>query len=191
MSDTSEMTSMAGADTAAPAFKIYRGSEAPHMIPARDRGAVRPDHVVHPETAEGLRRFAQGGAGEGGPGAAARVLFDAPWMHLSYAWFKSGFPLPLHSHDADCFYQIIAGSMQVGTETLERGDGVLIPAGVPYTVTPGEQGVEFLEMRPTGDYDTRYRSKARKYWDRIVDTLTTRKAGWASERQPFGLIPIP
>ena len=111
-------------------------------------------------------------------------------MHLSYAWFKSGFPLPLHSHDADCFYQIIAGSMQVGTETLEKGDGILVPAGVPYTVTPGADGVEFLEMRPTGDYDTRYRSKVGKYWDRIVETLTARKAGWATEKPPYGLIAI-
>lgn len=187
MSQQGEATDLAEDATTA-SFRIFRGSDAKPMIPARHRGAVRNDHVVHPVTAEGLSRFAEGGQGEGGPGAAARVLFDAPWMHLSYAWFKSGFPLPLHSHDADCFYQIIAGSMQVGTETLEKGDGILIPAGVPYTVTPGEEGVEFLEMRPTGDYDTRYRSKVAKYWDRIVETLTARKAGWATEKPPFGLI---
>ncbi len=177
-------------EPAASDFRIVRGKDAKPLIPARLRGAVRADHVVHPVTEEGLSRFSTGGQGEGGAGAAARVLFDAPWLHLSYAWFKSGFPLPLHSHDADCFYQIIAGSMQIGTETLHKGDGVLIPAGVPYTVTPGAEGVEFLEMRPTSDYDTRYRSKVRQYWDRIVETLSARKAGWATEKPPFGLIPI-
>jgi hypothetical protein len=39
---------------------------------------------------------------------------------VSYAWFKSGYPLPLHSHDADCYYLVIAGSMKVGSEVLER-----------------------------------------------------------------------
>lgn len=189
MSETAETTAVKDEEVAG-TFRIYRGSDATPMISAKDRGVVREDHVIHPVTAEGVRRFAQGGEGEGGPGAAARTLFDSPWMHLSYAWFKSGFPLPLHSHDSDCYYQIIAGSMQLGTETLEKGDGVFIPAGVPYTVTPGEEGVEFLEIRPTGNYDTRFRSKAEPYWDRIVETLTARKGGWATEKQPFGLIPI-
>jgi hypothetical protein len=34
--------------------------------------------------------------------------------------------------------------MNVGTEELRQGDGVLIPGGAPYTVSPGPEGVEFL-----------------------------------------------
>ena len=171
------------------AISIYRASQAKAMIPARERGAVRKDHVVHPVTAEGLRRSSQSGAGEVGVGAVARVLFDSPTMHVAYAWFKSGFPLPVHSHDSDCYYQIIAGSMSLGAKTLAKGDGMLVPAGVPYTVTPGPEGVEFLEIRPTGNYDTRFRAKTEKYWDRIMGMLSERRAAWATERQPYGLLP--
>lgn len=166
-------------------FRIFRSTDAPPMIPADKRGAVRKDHIVHPETAAGMKRAGEVGMGNG---AAARVLYSGPGMHIAYAWFKSGFPLPLHSHDADCFYQVIAGEMHLGTELLRKGDGVLIPAGVPYTVAPGAEGVEFLEIRPTGNYDTRFKGKTEKYWDRIVQTLTERQPIWADEKPPFGLL---
>ena len=171
--------------TRADTFRIFRGHAAPGVVSARDRGAIRPDHVPHPMAEAGLKRFV--GSGVSG-GAMARILYSSPTMHLSYVWFKSGFPLPLHSHDGDCFYQLIAGSMRVGTEELAKGDGLLIPAGVPYTVTPGPEGVEFLEMRPSGDYDTRYRGKTEAYWDRIVATLHERAPAWATEPAPFGLL---
>jgi len=167
------------------AYRIYRAHEYEPMKPASQRGVIRDDYVPDPVVAEGVKRFGQEGAGEG---AMARVLFCSPTMHVSYAWFKSGFPLPLHSHDADCFYHIIAGSMQVGDQMLAKGDGIFIPAGVPYSATPGEEGVEFLEFRPTGNYDTRYRGKNPKYWDGIVDALQTRKGGWATEKPPYGLL---
>jgi mannose-6-phosphate isomerase-like protein (cupin superfamily) len=171
------------------AITIYRANQSRAVIPARDRGAVRKDHVVHPVTAEGVRRFGQSGASKGGAGAVARVLFESPTLHVAYAWFKSGFPLPVHSHDSDCYYQIIAGSLRLGSKTLGKGDGMLVPAGVAYTVTPGAEGVEFLEIRPTGNYDTRFLAKTEKYWDRIVDRLSERRSEWATEKQPYGLIP--
>ncbi|TVV76660.1 cupin domain-containing protein [Sphingomonas solaris] len=166
-------------------FRVFRAADAPGVIPAKERGTMRADYVPHPMVEEGLQRFV--GAGVSG-GAMARVLFSSADMHVSYAWFKSGFPLPLHSHDKDCFYQVIAGSMRVGTEELGKGDGLLIPGGVPYTVTPGAEGVEFIEVRPNGDYDTRYRGKTEKYWDRIVATLHERQKTWETEPAPFGLL---
>ena len=78
--------------------------------------------------------------------------------------------------------------MKVGTETLGKGDGVLIPAGAPYTVTPGEDGVEFIEMRTSPDYDTSYRAKSDTYWDQIAATLRERTGVWAEEEAPYGLI---
>jgi hypothetical protein len=35
-------------------------------------------------------------------GQAVKLLFSAPGFSLTYAWFKSGFPLPRHSHNSDC-----------------------------------------------------------------------------------------
>jgi hypothetical protein len=80
--------------------------------------------------------------------------------------------------------------MRVGTELLGKGDGVLIPADAPYTVNPGENGVEFLEIRTSPDYDTHYRSKSDVYWDRIANTQYASGPRWAAEEQPYGLIPL-
>lgn len=165
--------------------RVFRADEAPGMRPASARGTERADHVVHPAVAEGLKRLGQAGMGNG---ATARVLYGSDEMHISYVWFKSGFPLPLHSHDGDCFYQIIAGSMRVGTEELEQGDGVLIPGGTPYTVTPGEAGVEFIEVRPTHDYDTRYKGNTEKCWDKLAETAASRQEIWSKERPPYNLL---
>ena len=162
------------------------GKGVPHHA-RQPRAAADPDFVMHPAIIRGLTQMGQTGAG----GAAAHTLLSIPSLHVSYAWFKSGFPLPLHSHDADCYYLIIAGSMRVGTEDLGKGDGVLIPAGAPYTVTPGQDGVEFLEMRTSPDYDTNYRAKTDSYWDRVADTLRARKDIWKNEPAPYGLIPVP
>jgi len=123
-------------------------------------------------------------------GATALTLFSMPTLHVSYVWFKSGYPLPVHSHDADCYYLVIAGSMRVGNEELEKGDGALIPGGTAYTVTPGAEGVEFLEMRTSPDYDTHFRGKTDVYWDRIASTRRARKQIWAGEQAPYGLINV-
>lgn len=169
--------------TAPPTLRFFRAEAPVPVRAAAERGTLRDDDVPHRATVEGLKRFGTHAA----QGATARVLYSSNDMHVAYVWFKSGFPLPLHSHDADCFYQIIAGSMRVGTEDLRQGDGVLIPGGTPYTVIPGSDGVEFIEVRPTHDYDTRYRGKTDAYWDRIVAALVERAAPWASEPPPFGL----
>ena len=46
-------------------------------------------------------------------------------MHVSYIWFKSGYVLPPHSHDGDCLYYILAGSLLNFT-----GDKVKVFGGV-------------------------------------------------------------
>jgi mannose-6-phosphate isomerase-like protein (cupin superfamily) len=169
-------------------YTITRAKDARPHSPRKQRNADEPDFELHPAIARGLQQFRE--TADCG-GAAALTLFSMPALHVSYAWFKSGYPLPLHSHDADCYYLVIAGSMHVGTEELGKGDGVLIPAGAPYTVSPGDAGVEFLEMRTSPDYDTHYRAKTDAYWDRIADTRRARKDIWAKEPAPYGLVPMP
>lgn len=185
MLDDSETQTEERAPTGGSTFTIFRADKAAGMQSASERGTLRKDYVAPPAITDGLRRFGEAGAGNG---ATARVLYSSDSMHIGYVWFKSGFPLPLHSHDADCFYQIIAGSMSVGTEELRQGDGVLIPGGVPYTVKPGKDGVEFLEVRPTHDYDTRYRGKTEAYWAKIAKAMAARQDIWATEKPPFGLM---
>lgn len=177
-----------GADTqeAIRQMTITRAGDAmPHM-PHRQRNADEPGNEMHPAIARGLqlmRKHSDAG------GATALVLFSSPTIHVSYVWFKSGYPLPLHSHDANCYYLIIAGSMRVGTEELRKGDGVLIPGGTPYTVEPGTEGVEFLEIRDSDDYDTNYRAKTDAYWDRMTAKRLEKRDVWANEKAPYGLVP--
>jgi quercetin dioxygenase-like cupin family protein len=168
-----------------PGMTITRAKDAhPHMG-RKQRGADAAGFELHPTVARGMQQMREGGDVGG---AMAVTLFASPSMHVSYVWFKSGYPLPIHSHDVDCFYQLFAGSMKVGTEVLEKGDGVFIPAGTPYTVTPGEAGVEFFEFRTGEDYDTHYRAKTDSYWDRVAETRAARKAIWAQEKAPYGLM---
>jgi hypothetical protein len=166
-------------------FTIVRGADSAAHGGRSQRGADRPEFALHPAIERGMRLMRE--TGDSG-GASVRTLFSSPSLHVSYAWFKSEYPLPLHSHDVDCYYQIIAGSMSVGAEDLAKGDGVFIPAGVPYTVKPGAAGVEFMEIRTSPDYDTHYRAKTDGYWDRIAATRKDRKEIWASEQAPYGLL---
>ena len=182
------MSDETGADTM-PATNGYRFTRAAEGVPhvaRQPRAATDPDYAEHPAITRGLDLFRNSGAN----GAAAHTLLRTPTLDVSYAWFKSGFPLPLHSHDVDCYYLVIAGEMRVGSETLGKGDGVHIPAGAPYTVTPGDAGVEFIEMRTSPEYDTNYRGKTDSYWDRVAETLRARKGIWAEEKAPYGLIPV-
>lgn len=183
--DSDNEVLMRSEEGATKGFTITRADQAVPHHSRQPRAAERPDYAPHPAVVRGMKLFAENASG----GAVAQTLFSSPDLHVSYAWFKSGFPLPLHSHDADCYYLVIAGSMKVGTEELGKGDGVFIPGGAPYTVNPGAEGVEFIEMRTSPDYDTDYRAKTDSYWDRVAATMRERKVGWAAEPAPYGLIP--
>jgi hypothetical protein len=42
-------------------------------------------------------------------------------MSLCWAWFKSGYVLPRHSHNADCLYYVLGGSLRLGSVWLKAG----------------------------------------------------------------------
>jgi mannose-6-phosphate isomerase-like protein (cupin superfamily) len=166
-------------------YVFTRAADALPHKPRKPRGAEQPGFEMHPAIQRGLQRMReQGDTG----GAAAFTLFSSPHSHVSYAWFKSGYPLPIHSHDTNCYYLVIAGAMKVGDQVLGKGDGVQIPAGAPYSVTPLEGGVEFIEIRESPDYDTHYRAKTDAYWDRLAEIRAARKETWAGEPAPYGLL---
>lgn len=146
--------------------------------------AHRPPKPRHPAVERGLALM-----NDGTGGAALHRIFSAPDLDVSYAWFKSGFPLPLHSHDVDCLYVIIAGGFRLGTEELGKGDSIFIPADVPYTVTPWPEGVEFIEIRTSPDHSSNHRAKTDAYWDRVCETRKERQPIWAREAAPYRLIP--
>lgn len=162
----------------APKFAIYRAAEAPDFDELSCMEAVG----VTPLIADGIERAAAAGANDGN---VVKMLFSMPGMSLTYAWFKSDFPLPLHSHNADCLYYIVAGSLTIGTEQLGAGDGFFVGSDVPYTYKPGPDGVEVLEFRTADHFDIRFLGKTQAFWDKTVEALKNAHPHWSEERRPF------
>src|SRR5258706_5502754 len=87
---------------ATPGFTIVRGSEGAPHTPKQQRAAGDKEFVLHPAIKRGMRMMRETGDSNG---AVVRTLFSMPTLCVTYAWVKSGYPLPLHSHDVDCYYQ--------------------------------------------------------------------------------------
>ena len=117
-------------------------------------------------------------------GAKNDLIFAGGGFSLARVWFKSGFPLPRHSHDTACLYYITAGSLRIGTEELGPGDGFLVGADVPYTYTPGDNGVELLEFRAADEFGIRMLADNPAFWDRAIATATERQDKWREEKRP-------
>lgn len=163
----------------ASAFAIYRGQNA---MPYSETSCMEPAGLTD-VILEGAGRFLAEGADDG---QQVKLLFSMPGMSLTYAWFKSGFPLPLHSHNADCLYYIIAGSIKLGTENLGAGNGFYVGSDVPYTYTPGDEGVEILEFRTADKFDIRFLGKSKTYWDKLVASVGKERGNWSEQKRPTG-----
>jgi hypothetical protein len=158
-------------------FTIYRRADARNYA----EHDVMPLDGVTPTMAEGLAHFQGAGAGDG---QVVKLLYAAPGFSLTYVWFKSGYPLPVHSHSSDCLYNIISGSLQIGRETLSAGDGFFVGANVAYTYVPGPQGVEVLEFRNTDKFNIRFQSDVKDVWEKAAITLAAHRAAWSREQPP-------
>lgn len=162
-------------------FRIYRAADAPSL----DEMACMETVGLTPTILDGVERANAAGIEAGN---IVKVLFSMPGMSLTYAWFKSGFPLPLHSHNADCLYYIIAGSLKLGTEVLNAGDGFFVGTDVPYAYRPGPEGVEVLEFRTAEKFDFRILGKTTAFWDKTVAAVEERREAWKSEAPPQGAV---
>jgi len=172
------MAAEAGAEgKALPPFEIYRAADR------RDYGEHGIITMVdlNPAMADALSQFAQEG---GAAGQQVSMAYSRPGMSLSHVWFKSGYPLPLHSHKGDCLYYILAGSIRVGPEQLGPGDGFFVGSLVPYTYEVGPEGAEVLEFRATDQLDIRFMAKGAKAWDKTVARLRERRSDWENELPP-------
>lgn len=158
-------------------FAIYRKADAPDFSEV----SVMEMAGVTPVIAAGIEAAQAEGAAEGD---MVKLLFAMPGMSLTYAWFKSGYPLPLHSHNADCLYYIIAGSLRLGTEELGAGDGFFVGCDVPYAYTPGPNGVEVLEFRTADSFDIRFMGKTKAFWDKTAASVRRERASWDGQVPP-------
>lgn len=160
-----------------PKFQIFRGKDALDIMSA---GAAKAA-TYSPLEIERLMSI----QGEGrSNGTEIRVMFNMPGFSLTHVWFKKNYPLPLHSHDADCLYYIVAGTVRLGTETLGPRDGFFVGAGVPYTFVPGPEGVELLEFRHATSVDFKLHAHGEAFWTRAVETVAANKADWENAKMP-------
>jgi len=164
-------------DDTLPKFQIFRGQQAQEI-------ADDSFFYLEPMSSacqEGWPALYEAGYNEGHD---TKLLFSAPGFSLTYVWFKSGLPLPRHSHDTDCLYYVIAGALQLGNETLSAGDGFFIGKNVPYAYVPCENGVEVLEFRSENRSSIKFLADNPAFWQRAVDEVQSRKSGWPQEAKP-------
>lgn len=169
-------------DSQRPRFEVFRGSEAPSLA---DCGCMTPVG----ETPNMLAALAQFPEMLHSGGEQVDVPYRRPGMSLARLWLKSGFPLPLHSHDCDCLYYIVAGSIVLGSQTLVSGDGFFVGSDVPYTYSAGPQGAEVLEFRATDRFDIRLKDKPLAAWHKTAGDMLGARERWADEPPPLRTMP--
>lgn len=152
-------------------FAIFRAKDAPGLMETKCM-TVEP---LTPGQRAGMDAVIAAGYLQGDE---VRVLCNVPGFSLTYVWFKPDYPLPLHSHDADCMYYIIAGSLRMGTEDLGPRDSFFIPANVPYTYRPGPNGVEVLEIRHNTTFNFVNHAKGEAFWTKAAEMVAARIDEW-------------
>jgi mannose-6-phosphate isomerase-like protein (cupin superfamily) len=137
-----------------------------------------------PTQKDGLGKLVRAGYTQGDE---VKILVDLPGFSLAQAWLKKDYPLTLHSHDGDCLYYVVAGSLRLGTEDLGPRDSFFVPAGTPYTYRPGPDGVEVLEFRHSGKFNFKMLSKAAAYFDKATETVMQNVDDWKAAKRPSEL----
>jgi hypothetical protein len=161
---------------AAPPFEIFRAHDATDY----DETVMYPGPATDMDW-QGAAALVEAGLNEG---SRVKLLYSRPGMSLTYCWFKSGFPLPLHSHDCECLYFVITGSLRMGTEEFGPGDGFFVGTDVPYSYVPGENGVELLEFRTADRFNGTPLGKTRAYWEKALTNLLAAKVSWPDQEAP-------
>jgi hypothetical protein len=158
-------------------FQIFRAKDAPSLAETNYQSMASLTPVE-------IARFAELAKAGAAAGTDVRVLVNIPGFSLVYLWFKKYLPLPLHSHNVDCTYFVIAGSLKLGKETLGPRDSFFVPALAPYTYQAGPAGVEVLEIRQADHWDFRNHAKSQAFFDRAIDTIKANREDWQQAKRP-------
>jgi mannose-6-phosphate isomerase-like protein (cupin superfamily) len=164
-------------DTETAKFQIFRAADAKDLM---EEGCMTVEPFT-PVQREGMDKLVAAGFMEGDE---VKVLVNIPGFSLTHVWFKKDYPLPLHSHDSDCLYYIIAGSVKLGIETLGERDSFFVPTGVPYTYKPGPDGAELLEFRHATHFNFVNLAKGAAFWDKAAEIAANSRADWKTAKRP-------
>ncbi len=160
-------------------FQIFRANGAESLMDSGNMSVEFPSDV-RPQVTEAAKHGLL-------DGDQVKVLFDLPGFSLIHAWIKKNYPLSLHTHDTDCLYFIVSGELRLGNELLGKGDGFFVPANVPYTyLAVGDNGVEILEFRHSGQFNFKSLSKG-NFWNKAIETCKAEQAAWQHAISPLAL----
>lgn len=159
---------------------IFRAADAPTLEETGMMAAPVMRPGVAEQVVEGISAFASG--------SDIRVLYGRPdddgSPSLVYAWFKPNYPLPRHSHDADCLYYVVSGSAVLGNQVLKAGDGFFVPADAPYQYNAGPEGVEVLEFRQVRAFDIQVTEDDPTRWQAMIATARANADHWNELEAP-------
>jgi mannose-6-phosphate isomerase-like protein (cupin superfamily) len=158
-------------------FQIFRAAQA---------STLQDAHLMHVQPFDPIQRAGVDKLIDAGyhDGSETKVLFNIPGFSLIHVWFKNDYPLLRHSHDSDCLYYIVAGSVKFGKEELGAGDGLFIPAGTPYTYRPGPNGVELLEFRHATEFNFVNLTTGEEFYKKALETITVNVENWQRAAKP-------
>jgi len=160
-------------------MRIFRAAEA-----AEVDETIMPMAGLDENVLAGFQQVAGSGVENG---HRVRCLFQektGTGMSLVHIWYKSGFVLPQHRHDADCVYYVIAGEIHAGNAVVGQGDGLYIPKDHDYTYMAGPEGVELLEFRNTATFNILFNGKNPGQWTRIAAAATVNAEAWKLQTKP-------
>jgi quercetin dioxygenase-like cupin family protein len=163
---------------------VFRAGEGPEL----DQETM-PFAGVDASVMAGFAKLGRVGVPRGA-GDHTSLIFSLPGdpgLSLSQAWFKSGYVLPRHSHNADCVYYVLGGSIQLGSQTLGKGDGFFVPAEHGYSYVVGPEGAEVLEFRNAAHFNILFKGNDDAHWDRMAQALEAGKEKWPGEPAPFSV----
>jgi quercetin dioxygenase-like cupin family protein len=157
---------------------IHRASDAVNLEDT--------DFMTPPEFPEGAPRISAELGADAAAGSQIKVLNrDDGGFSLVHVWFKANYPLPRHSHDADCMYYVISGMAIMGSQKLRAGDSFFVPSDAPYQYTAGPDGVEVLEIRHGVDqFDIKVAADASQLQKLVAAAASNRQHWKESEVSP-------
>lgn len=158
-------------------IEFFRAEDAQDLMKL---GAMKMTPISAEQRA-GLNKLVEVGYLEGDN---VKVLVNLPGFALTRAWLKKDYPLLLHSHDSDCLYYVLAGSLQMGDRELKAGDSFFVPGGAAYQYRPGPDGVEVLEFRHATEFDFQNYAKNPAFYEKAAETVAANVEGWRTATRP-------
>lgn len=138
-------------DTTRRGISLFRGKDALGLL----ESGTMSFPVFDPEDQKALQ--ADGARSENAAlGSHDAVVFRGDGdeaFSLVKVSFAPHFVLPRHTHDADCLYYVAEGSLVMGSQVLEAGDGFFVPSNASYAYEAGPDGVVVLEFRTRTSFD--------------------------------------